>query len=693
MENSSTLPLGHRIKEYSLEGILGQGGFGIVYRGIHTQLREEVVIKELLPSELAGRNGSQVVAFGASKAQIFDDCMGRFVEEGRTLRKLQHKNIVSCRDLFTANGTAYLVMDYEDGMPLDSLTRQIEQQDKQYTEEELLHFLIPLAEGIAYIHSKGVLHRDIKPANVYIRRSDGSPVLLDFGSAKQNYAETTQSKAPFTEFYAPLEQIEGGGEAKASIDIYAFGGLMYRLITGGVGPKAETRAMAIVYGKPDPLGETKPWNVQISKELCLLVDKCLSFKPSDRPATMLDVIEVLKRIKSADINYHEHQPNNKRKIDYKKFDRIRRDVRLALVKSGRVESQDRARIYLKAASFGFHKSDIEEYISSEEKIYFEQKGSVELRKEKVDDKDVDDKSVILPSNSKRKFEVFSKGREVVVVDSADKYRRAFVNKLYSNGYKCFDSVVAKSEDEALYKVKVKQKIKVDSTNEQKAPNHKHEKSSIRRRIGVKNQDSCSESYESDKDSGLAKKSLNIFYLFIFIFFVYGLWAYKPGDRGYEPDNKVTKVQRYQIEFRVYPKISSVEVYNQTTKKSFSVGHGSSWLVKGDYKITVSARGYDSEVRYLNVYSDNLFVLSLNKKVEVKPKKNKHAESDIKAVKWFRKSADQGNAKAQYNLASMYEQGRGVDKDMTEAVRWYVKSAKQGNKDAQSKLKTMGKSWN
>jgi serine/threonine protein kinase len=619
MENSSTLPLGHRIKEYSLEGILGQGGFGIVYRGIHTQLREEVVIKELLPSELAGRNGSQVVAFGASKAQIFDDCLNRFVEEGRTLRKLQHKNVVSCRDLFSANGTVYLVMDYEDGMPLDNLISQIEHQDKQYNEEELLHFLIPLAEGIAYIHSKGVLHRDIKPANVYIRRCDGSPVLLDFGSAKQNYAESTQSKAPYTEFYAPLEQIEGGGEAKASIDIYAFGALMYRLITGVVGPKAETRAMAIVYGKPDPLEKTVPWKAQMSKELCLLVDQCLAFKPSERPATMVEVLRVLKRTKGNDRSDDEYQPKVKRQIKYKDFDRIRGDVHAALGASGRIHSKDRARIYLKAASFGFNKVDVENYIASVEKNYLEQKNASETAARKESDDEIGNKSDVIS------------------------------------------------------------KIKGNSINKWGVP--------PRELDGIKTPEE-KKSIKTPEE----KKSINWVFVLSFvilIFFVYGAWVFEPNYKV----EQVEQLERYRVAFQVSPKVSSVKVYNRNTYKSTTVGHGSSWFEKGDYKITVSASGHEDEVRYVSVYQNSTLKFDLNKVVKIEPKKIKHASNDIKAVKWFRKSANQGNARAQYNLASMYEKGRGVDKDMKEAVRWYVESAKQGNEDAQSKLKAMGKSWN
>jgi formylglycine-generating enzyme required for sulfatase activity len=305
-EHVLALPVGFELNHYSLETVLGQGGFGVVYKAHHLLLDELVVVKEFLPNELATRQGHSVVPQGTSKQVVYQDCLQRFLTEGRTLVKLRHPNVVRCRDLFTANGTAYLVMDFEDGLPLDSLVTSLEAQGGRYTELELLHFLIPLAEGLSYIHSQGVLHRDIKPANVFIRRKDGSPVIIDFGAAKQNFAKVSQSQAPYTEFYAPLEQIEGGGEAKATIDIYAFGALMYRLVTGQIGAKAESRAMALAFQKPDALMPA----VELAKgryreEFLSLIDKCLAFDANQRPQQMSEVLRVLQQLNQS---LHDSNP-------------------------------------------------------------------------------------------------------------------------------------------------------------------------------------------------------------------------------------------------------------------------------------------------------------------------------------------------------------------------------------------------
>jgi formylglycine-generating enzyme required for sulfatase activity len=303
-----SLAVGTLVNQYVLLAELGQGGFGVVYKAKHSFLHEDVVVKEFLPMEFAWRQGNTVTPHGDTKAKLFDDFLERFLTEGRTLVKLRHPNVVRCRDLFTANGTAYLVMDFEDGLPLDSLVTSLEAQGGRYTELELLHFLMPLAEGLSYIHSQGVLHRDIKPANVFIRRKDGSPVIIDFGAAKQNFAKVSQSQAPYTEFYAPLEQIEGGGEAKATIDIYAFGALMYRLVTGQIGAKAESRAMALAFQKPDALTPA----VELAKEryreeFLSLIDKCLAFDANQRPQQMSEVLGVLQQL-----NQSLHEGNSLR---------------------------------------------------------------------------------------------------------------------------------------------------------------------------------------------------------------------------------------------------------------------------------------------------------------------------------------------------------------------------------------------
>ncbi|MGB1949146.1 MAG: protein kinase domain-containing protein [Marinobacter sp.] len=289
-DHFSALRPGTRLNQYLIEHVLGQGGFGIVYRARHEHLEESVVIKEFLPTEVALRHDDRVQAISSARQAPYSEGLARFIAEGRTLVKLRHPNIVRCRDLFLANDTAYLVMDFEDGLPLDVLIAELEARGQRYSEAQLLHFLLPIADGLDYIHNQSVLHRDIKPGNIFIRRSDGSPVIIDFGAAKQDFAVASQSQAPYTDFYAPLDQIEGSGAASPTIDVHAFGALMYRIVTQQHGPRAQVRASALISGKPDPLvPASEIARGEYSERLLTLIDQCLAFKNTDRPQSMAEV--------------------------------------------------------------------------------------------------------------------------------------------------------------------------------------------------------------------------------------------------------------------------------------------------------------------------------------------------------------------------------------------------------------------
>ena len=231
--SSDALPVGTLVREYVIEDVLGRGGSGIVYRARHTELSTEVALKEYLPSELAVRSGNGVRLRSASHQSVFNDCLRRFREEARQLVKFEtHPSVVSCRDFFRANGTAYIVMDYVSGLPLATLLHGMEMQGHPLREHHLLAVAVPVVTGLDRLHSSGVLHRDIKPSNILIRFADGCPVLIDFGAAKQTFAERTKSFAPFTAGYAAFEQVSDG-DLGAWTDLYGIGALMWRIVAGG----------------------------------------------------------------------------------------------------------------------------------------------------------------------------------------------------------------------------------------------------------------------------------------------------------------------------------------------------------------------------------------------------------------------------------------------------------------------------
>ena len=171
-------------------------------------------------------------------------------DEARTLARFEHPNVVRVRDCFEANNTAYIVMDYEDGEPLDELLRR----HGTLTEAQLKRVLLPVADGLRQVHAAGFLHRDVKPANIFVRRSDESPVLLDFGSARQALGRRSRSVTAIASAgYSPPEQYESGGEHGPWTDIYALSALSYRAITGETPMEATRRQSELLRTGTDPL--------------------------------------------------------------------------------------------------------------------------------------------------------------------------------------------------------------------------------------------------------------------------------------------------------------------------------------------------------------------------------------------------------------------------------------------------------
>ena len=301
-DRRDALPQGSVLRDYTIEEVLGHGGFGIVYKARHNELDHVVAIKEYLPSELAVREGKTIRARSADCETYFADGLRRFREEARALIDFQqHPSIVDCRDFFRANGTAYLVMEYVEGLPLSELLRQRESAGRPFTESDLLGIAMPLAEGLAHIHRAGVIHRDIKPANILVRSTDQQPVLIDFGAAKQAVAEHSRSLAPYTEGYAALEQV-ADGQLGQWTDLYGFGAVLWRMVAGGNRPwdppnpvKVESRANAGLRDAEDPLPTARELGVgRFADRLLELIDGCLRLKDTDRIRDSDRVLHVLR---------------------------------------------------------------------------------------------------------------------------------------------------------------------------------------------------------------------------------------------------------------------------------------------------------------------------------------------------------------------------------------------------------------
>lgn len=307
-DRRDALPTGTVLREYTLERILGHGGFGIVYRALHNELRLPVAIKEFLPIELAVREGSTVRPRRGADSQDFESGLRRFRDEARALVQLRaNEHIVKCRDFFRGNGTAYFVMDFEEGQSLAEVLANREAEGRPFEESELLAVMTPLLEGLARVHEAGLLHRDVKPSNILIRKRDERPVLIDFGAAKQVIAKHSKSLAPYTEGYAAPEQLADAGALGSWTDIYGAGAVMWRMVAGGQPPwmppnpvRAESRALAQIRGAKDPLPSAgELGSSRFSPRISEAIDKCLRLDERER---IQGCSELLGALKGAEVN-------------------------------------------------------------------------------------------------------------------------------------------------------------------------------------------------------------------------------------------------------------------------------------------------------------------------------------------------------------------------------------------------------
>lgn len=219
------LPAGHVVLEYRIERLLGVGGFGLTYLATDGNLNLNVALKEYLPGDIAQRAADQsIIPTSPDTAEDFSWGKRRFLDESRTLASFRHPNIVRVMRFFEANGTAYMVMEYVSGAPLPDWVKA----RRPLVEAQVAALAGPLLDGLEVVHKAGYTHRDIKPSNIYIR-DDGSPVLLDFGSARQKSDELTAIVSPG---YAPFEQYHSNGKQGPWSDLYAFAGVLYWLVTG-----------------------------------------------------------------------------------------------------------------------------------------------------------------------------------------------------------------------------------------------------------------------------------------------------------------------------------------------------------------------------------------------------------------------------------------------------------------------------
>ena len=287
------LRMGTRLNNrYLIQGVLGEGGFGITYVGMDEVLCQKVAVKEFFPRGAITRNNQQtneVVSVYGTKAANFHQGEEKFLQEARTLAQFNNvAGVVRVQDFFRENGTAYIVMEYLEGITL----KQYLQTYGPISVEEMQNIFAPILEALDKIHQNGVIHRDISPDNIMCL-PEGEAKLMDFGAARDytDYSEEGLSVILKMGF-APIEQYDSHGKQGPWTDIYALGATMYQCLTGRKPDDATKRSLEDTLVSPSMLG------VRIAPPVEYAIMGALQIRPADRYRNLGEFCENLYSVVS-----------------------------------------------------------------------------------------------------------------------------------------------------------------------------------------------------------------------------------------------------------------------------------------------------------------------------------------------------------------------------------------------------------
>jgi len=288
-QNNAPLPEGLEIAGYRIVKKIASGGFSIVYLAYDGE-GNAVAIKEYLPSALALRQPGELTPMIAkTNLPVFRIGLKCFFEEGRALARISHPNVVRVLNFFRANETVYMVMAYESGHSLQEQIQRQRAKGSRLGEPFIRQIFLQVVKGLREVHASKLLHLDLKPANIYLR-TDGTPMLLDFGAARQTVNNDLPMLTPmYTPGFAPPELYSKTEPLGPWTDIYSIGAAMFACMVGSPPQPADQRRkedkMAEHFAKLD--GHYTP-------ELVALVRRALAVDPLVRPQSLLEIQKVLQ---------------------------------------------------------------------------------------------------------------------------------------------------------------------------------------------------------------------------------------------------------------------------------------------------------------------------------------------------------------------------------------------------------------
>lgn len=281
------LPAGFQLDQYRIDRQLSLGGFSIVYLAYDPD-DTPVAIKEYLPNSLALRQEGEIEPCVPEEHQAaFRYGMKCFFEEGRALARLMHPNVVRVLNFFRANGTVYMVMRFERGRTLHEL---IHKHRAELKERFIRGLFTRMLNGLREVHAHKLLHLDIKPSNIYVR-TDGTPVLLDFGAARQTLMTDQPILKPmYTPGFASPEQFGDREHLGPWSDIYSVGASLHACLAGSPPLRSDEREKNDTYQPA-----VKTFDGRASPQLLETIDWCLRLDPLERPQSVYALQKALAR--------------------------------------------------------------------------------------------------------------------------------------------------------------------------------------------------------------------------------------------------------------------------------------------------------------------------------------------------------------------------------------------------------------
>ncbi|NIG17170.1 serine/threonine protein kinase [Pantoea sp. Al-1710] len=285
---SQALPIGYRFNEYEIQQVIGEGGFGIVYRAWDSELDRTVAIKEFMPASIALRDENHHLLLRSERfMRLYQAGLNSFMQEAKTLGRFNHPHLLHVLRFWQANDTAYMVTQFYQG---ETLKSRYLRDFTPCSEEAMRDMLPPLLSALKTLHDHDYLHRDIAPDNILLQQ-DGAPVLLDFGSACKTIGHLTdKTEIMLKPGYAPIEQYSEGrdGDQGPWTDIYALGAVLHTLICGEAPPVSVVRSLSDSY---QPLAERELSGY--SRGLLHTIDQMLACEPAQRPQSIVALRDLL----------------------------------------------------------------------------------------------------------------------------------------------------------------------------------------------------------------------------------------------------------------------------------------------------------------------------------------------------------------------------------------------------------------